>query len=258
MGVMPAPAGVQAGPTEEARPVLFISDLHLTQDRPAPVALFRRFLDEVAPRAAALYILGDFFEAWVGDDDLDLPFHADIAARLKALVDSGVPVHFMPGNRDFLAGPALARSAGWTPLPDPTVIDLYGTPTLLSHGDAYCTDDGAYQAFRLQVRDDRWQAAFLAKPLEERRALARAIRAESEQAKADKKPDIMDVNPEAIRTALAQSGVARMIHGHTHRPARHPLQVNGVACERWVLADWYASGGYLVCDGRGCRSVAFP
>jgi UDP-2,3-diacylglucosamine hydrolase len=237
---------------------LFISDLHLTPERPDANDRFLRFVGDAAPDAQALYILGDFFEAWVGDDDLALPFHADIAARLKTLVNAGVSVYFMPGNRDFLAGPALARATGWTPLADPTVIDLYGTPTLLSHGDAYCTDDGAYQAFRLQVRDGRWQAAFLAKPLEERRALARAIRAESEQAKADKKPDIMDVNPEAIRAALDQAGVARMIHGHTHRPAHHAWRADDRACERWVLPDWYETGGYLACDRAGCKAMAFP
>lgn len=258
MGVRPAQAGIQAPRPGDARPTLFISDLHLTPERPTPVALLKRFLEKVAPRSAALYILGDFFEAWVGDDDLDLPFHGDIAARLRHLVDSGVPVYFMVGNRDFLAGPALARATGWTLLADPTVIDLYGRPTLLSHGDAYCTDDLAYQAFRRQVREVHWQAEFLAKPIAERRDMAKAIRMKSEQAKADKKPDIMDVNPEAIRAALAQTGVDRMIHGHTHRPARHTLQVNGVECERWVLADWYETGGYLACDGQGCRATPFP
>jgi len=142
-------------------------------------------------------------------------------------------------------------------LVDPTVIDLYGTLTLLAHGDAYCTDDLAYQAFRQQVREAHWQADFLARPLGERRQLARAIRAESEQAKADKKPEIMDVNAEAIGAALMQTGVDRMIHGHTHRPARHTLRVGGKACERWVLPDWYESGGYLTCDALGCRALAF-
>lgn len=252
MGVQ---SGVSTAEPHDPPPTLFISDLHLTPERPTPVALFQRFLDEVAPQAAALFILGDFFEAWVGDDDLDFPFHKDISNRLKILVDSGVPVFFMAGNRDFLAGSALAEATGWTSLADPTVINLHGRPTLLSHGDAYCTDDQAYQAFRRQVRDARWQSEFLARPIDERRSVAKAIRAQSEQAKAGKKPDIMDVNPEAIRTALEQAGVTRMIHGHTHRPARHALQVNGMECERWVLADWYETGGYLACDSKGCQLV---
>jgi UDP-2,3-diacylglucosamine hydrolase len=252
------PAGAQSNDKHDARPYLFISDLHLTPERPAAIALFQRFLEGIAPGAAGLYILGDFFEAWVGDDDLELPFHQDLAARIRRLVDSGVPVYFMPGNRDFLAGPFLARATGWTPLVDPTVIDLYGTPTLISHGDTYCTDDKAYQAFRLQVRDGRWQADFLEKPIDERRDMARAIRAKSEQAKAGKKPDIMDVNPQAIREAMVQAGVARLIHGHTHRPARHELSINGAACERWVLADWYETGGYLACDPSECRAESFP
>jgi UDP-2,3-diacylglucosamine hydrolase len=255
---LPAQAGMQqaSGPGSQ-RPTLFIADLHLTPDRPRTTALFLRFLDEVAAHGAALYILGDFFEAWVGDDDLDLPFHAEIVSRLKGLADSGVPLYFIPGNRDFLAGDALARATGWTPLPDPSVIELYGVPTLLSHGDAYCTDDGAYQAYRQQVRDPRWQSTFLTKPIQERRDMARALREQSEQAKADKKPHIMDVNPQAIGAAMAGARVRRMIHGHTHRPARHTLQVEGGEGERWVLADWYETGGYLACDARGCRAVTF-
>lgn len=248
-------SGVSVAQAHDPRPTLFISDLHLTPERPAPVALFRRFLDEVAPQAAALYILGDLFDAWVGDDDLDRPFPRDVASRLKRLADSGLPVYFMAGNRDFLAGPVLAQATGWTHLADPTVIDLHGRPTLLSHGDAYCTDDQTYQAFRRQVRDARWQADFLAKPLEARRSVARAIRSQSEQAKAEKKPNIMDVNQAAIRAAMEQAGVTRMIHGHTHRPARHALQVHGMERERWVLTDWYETGGYLACDHAGCRPV---
>jgi len=222
-----------------------------------PTALFRRFLEQVAPGAEALYILGDFFEAWVGDEDLAEPFHAEIAGWLKHLADSGVAVYFMAGNRDFLAGPALAQATAWTPLPDPSLIALHGVPTLISHGDAYCTDDSAYQAFRQQVRKPEWQSAFLARPLAERREMARTLREQSEQAKAGKRPTLMDVNPAAIRDALRLAAARRMIHGHTHRPAKHLLEVDGTACERWVLTDWYEAGGYLVCDGAGCRAMTF-
>ena len=251
--VMPAQAGIQTSVPEQQRPTLFISDLHLTSDRPRPVELFYRFVNEIAPHAQALYILGDFFEAWVGDDDLALPFHAEIAAALQQLARQGIALYYMPGNRDFLAGQALAQATGWTALADPTVIDLYSIPTLISHGDAYCTDDAAYQAFRKQVREAQWQREFLAQPIAARRAAAKAIRERSEQAKVGKKPDIMDVNPDAIRAAMTQAGVTRLIHGHTHRPARHEVDLGHSRGERWVLADWYETGGYLTCDRRGCR-----
>jgi UDP-2,3-diacylglucosamine hydrolase len=251
--VIPAVHTYRGDCCDDNRPVFFISDLHLTPERPAPVRLFERFMDHVAPQARALYILGDFFEAWVGDDDLALPFHTEIALRIKQLVDSGVAVFFLPGNRDFLAGHELAHASGWTPLPDPTYIDLHGTLTLISHGDAYCTDDVAYQAFRKQVRNQGWQAQFLAKPLDERRAIAKSIREQSEHAKAGKKPDIMDVNAEAVYSAFLETGLRRIIHGHTHRPAQHMLSINEQPCERWVLPDWYETGGYLSCDSGGCQ-----
>jgi len=238
--------------------VLFISDLHLTPERPLPVALFYRFIKERAAQAQALYILGDFFEAWVGDDDLAQPFHRDIATALKALSVQGVAVFFLPGNRDFLVGPAFADAAGLTLLADPTEVQLFGVPTLLTHGDSFCTDDVAYQDFRRQVRDPAWQRQFLAQPLQQRHALAKGLRERSEHAKADKKPEIMDVNSTAISQALDAHPVTRIIHGHTHRPARHEHQRNGQTCERWVLPDWYENGGYLVCDERGCRLSAFP
>jgi UDP-2,3-diacylglucosamine hydrolase len=240
-------------------PLLFIADLHLSRERPRPVELFHRFIGEIAPRGCALYILGDFFEAWIGDDDLKDDFHAGLAADLGALGRGGVQVFFLPGNRDFLAGETFARAAGLTLLADPTVIDLFGIPTLLTHGDAYCTDDINYQAFRRQVRDPGWQAAFLARPLAERHALARELRERSEQAKAGKKPEIMDVNIDAVSLAFRDRGVSRIIHGHTHRPARHEHRIDGHLCERWVLADWYEeSGGYLRCDVDGCRALPFP
>jgi UDP-2,3-diacylglucosamine hydrolase len=237
----------------DPRTVLFISDLHLAAERPAQVELFRRFMADIAPQARALYILGDFFEAWVGDDDLAQPFHADIAATLKWCANRGVALYFMAGNRDFLAGPALAEATGWTHLDDPCVIDLFGIPTLLSHGDVYCTDDEAYQSFRQQVRNPAWQQQFLAQPIETRHATARAIREHSEQAKSEKRTAIMDVNPDAISQALSAARVSRMIHGHTHRPAHHILARAGAPAERWVLPDWYEVGGYLACDPDGCR-----
>jgi UDP-2,3-diacylglucosamine hydrolase len=240
-------------------PLLFIADLHLSRERPRPVDLFRRFMGEIAPTGGALYILGDFFEAWIGDDDLEDDFHSGVAAALHGLAHDGIPVFFLPGNRDFLAGEAFARAAGLTVLADPTHIDLFGTPTLLTHGDAYCTDDINYQAFRRQVRDPGWQAAFLARPLAERHALARELRERSEQAKAGKKPEIMDVNIDTVSQAFRERGVSRIIHGHTHRPARHEHRIDGRLCERWVLADWYEGvGGYLRCDADGCRALPFP
>lgn len=238
---------------------LFISDLHLCAERPDAKARFFRFLADTAPRADALYILGDFFEAWVGDDDLAEPLHAQVAVALKRLADAhGVAVRVMHGNRDFLLGEDFCQSSGAALLPDPTTLDLYGTPTLLMHGDSLCTDDAEYRRFRAQVRDRAWQADFLAKPMAERRAIARRLRELSDRSKAGKAMDIMDVNTDAVRQALADSGARRLIHGHTHRPARHELRVDGRDCERWVLPDWYGTGGYLECDHAGCRLVGLP
>ena len=253
----PTPKGPDSAPGERgARPEsLFISDLHLTAERPAANARFFRFLSEVAPAAEALYILGDFFEAWVGDDALADPFHAQVAAALHRLVSRGVRLYVMHGNRDFLMGEAFTRATGASLLTEPCVVYLYGRPTLLLHGDVLCTDDHDYQQFRRLVRDPDWQAGFLARPLAERVALARELRSRSEQVKADKRPEIMDANPEAVLDAFRQHGVRRMIHGHTHRPAHHRLMVDDRACERWVLPDWYDSGGYLVCSEAGCSLV---
>lgn len=239
-------------------PALFISDLHLSPERPGPVRLFQAFMRDVAPGAGQLYILGDFFEAWVGDDDLGAPFNREILASIAGLAGRGVAIRFLPGNRDFLVGSAFARAAGLDLLADPVRIDLFGTPTLLSHGDLFCTDDDAYQTFRRQVREAAWQADFLARPIEERRAMARALRERSEQAKAGKKPDIMDVNPDAVLAGIREWDVRRVIHGHTHRPARHEIPLTEGTVERWVLPDWYETGGYLRCDRTGCRLVSLP
>jgi UDP-2,3-diacylglucosamine hydrolase len=161
----------------------------------------------------------------------------------------------MHGNRDFLLGEAFTHATGASLLPEQAVANLYGRPTLLLHGDVLCTDDLDYQQFRRLVRDPGWQARFLARPLPERLALARQLRERSEQVKGDKRPEIMDANPTAVQNAFRQHGVARMIHGHTHRPAHHRLTVDDRACERWVLPDWYDTGGYLICSDAGCRLV---
>ena len=225
---------------------LFVSDLHLDPERPAITELFGRFLDGEARDADALYILGDLFEAWVGDDD---PSEAGtfVAARLKALTDAGVPTYFIRGNRDFLLGDAYAKRAGMTILPDPAVILLQGEPTLILHGDLLCSDDTAYQQFRTQTRDPRWQAQFLAQPLAARLAFAAQARAASkarygELQASGQSETITDVSPATVREWFARYGVRRMIHGHTHRPAIHD---EGDCATRIVLGDWYEQGSVL-------------
>ena len=237
---------------------LFISDLHLCSGRPEISRNFFDFLRREAQGAEGLYILGDPFEYWAGDDDLGDPFNRAVIEALAQLVQDGVPIYLMHGNRDFVIGDTFAQASGVTLLPDPTLLSLHGQPTLLMHGDTLCTDDVAYQAFRAQARDPDWQANFLAKPLDERHALANALRAQSEETKADKTPAIMDVSPEAVSHALRQSGCHRLIHGHTHRPALHPLEIDGHMAERWVHPAWYEGAGWLQCDATGCQLVKPP
>jgi UDP-2,3-diacylglucosamine hydrolase len=212
--------------------------------RPQITDLFVRFLTEEARGADALYILGDLFESWIGDDD-DAPLANRVAQALHALRTSGVPIHFMHGNRDFLLGADYAERAGMTLLTDPAVIELVGERTLLMHGDTLCTDDVEYQKFRVLVRDPLWQAQFLAKPLAERRAFAAQARGESRKQTAMKAAEIMDVNQAAVESALRAHGVHRLIHGHTHRPATHRLDLDGTAAERIVLGDWYEQSSVL-------------
>ena len=233
---------------------LFISDLHLDPSRPAIVAQFERFLAGAVPGADALYILGDLFEYWVGDDGLALPFPRRMAERLHTASER-VPTFFMHGNRDFLAAERFARETGAKLIPDPTVIDLYGQRTLLLHGDTLCTDDTRYQAFRARVRDPAWQNSTLALPIEERLVLANRMRIESEGAKQSSAMEIMDVASAAVERAFAESGCDLMIHGHTHRPARHVHDVGGRARVRWVLPDWYEKGGYLEATPAGLRAL---
>ena len=230
---------------------LFISDLHLDASRPAITELFGAFMQREARDADALYLLGDVFEAWVGDDDPS-DTGAYVAARIREVADAGVPVFFIRGNRDFLLGEAFARRAGMRILPDPAVIMLYGKPALVLHGDLLCTGDTAYQAFRAQTRNPAWQAQFLAQPLAARLAFAAQARAASQAHQGGMKQDdkatfetLTDVAPATVAATFAQFGIDTMIHGHTHRPAIHDLVVNDRSCQRIVLGDWYEQGSVL-------------
>lgn len=228
---------------------LFISDLHLDASRPQITRTFVEFVHDEAARAKALYILGDLFEAWIGDDAGDETSDA-VADALAGLHARGVPVFFIHGNRDFLLGDAYARRARMTLLPDGSVVDVDGERILLMHGDTLCTDDAPYQAFRAQSHAPAWQRAFLARPIEQRRAFAAQARAESARYTRSVADAITDVNGAAVIAALRAHGVRRMIHGHTHRPARHAMTVDGRPAERIVLGDWYEQGSILRCSER--------
>jgi len=228
---------------------LFISDLHLDAERPRITELFGQFIRSEARGSDALYILGDLFEAWVGDDDPS-ETGAFVASELRALGQSGVPVYFIRGNRDFLIGEAFARRSGARILPDPSVVMLYGRPTLVQHGDLLCTDDVAYQQFRAQTRHPQWQAQFLSQPLPARIAFAQQARAASKAHQSGLKTQgtmetITDVAPATVAGTFSRYGIDTMIHGHTHRPAMHELDVDGHACLRIVLGDWYDQGSVL-------------
>ncbi|MBK1885730.1 MULTISPECIES: UDP-2,3-diacylglucosamine diphosphatase [Marinobacter] len=216
---------------------LFISDLHMEESRPDITGAFLRFLEEKAPGAEQLYILGDFFEAWIGDDERT-PLQEQAAAALRALSDRGTRVFLMHGNRDFLLGEDFCERAGATLLDDPTLIDLYGTPTLLMHGDSLCTADVEYQKFRAKMRNPQMQKMILARPLKDRQQMARQLREMSMASNQGKAEDIMDVTPEEVVRIMEAHDVPQLIHGHTHRPAEHSLEVNGKAAQRIVLGDW--------------------
>ena len=231
---------------------LFISDLHLDPERPAVTELFLELLDTRARGADAIYILGDLFEAWVGDDDTG-PMNLAVCEGLKKCAVAGTPVFIMHGNRDFLLGARFATASGCTLLGDPTLIDLYGTPTLLMHGDLLCTDDTEYMAFRRMVRDSEWQRQLLSRPLQERQQMAREMRDRSREQTGGKPESIMDVNKEAVLKTMTDHRVQRLIHGHTHRPAIHDLLISGEPAQRIVLGDWYEQGSLLECTASGCR-----
>jgi UDP-2,3-diacylglucosamine hydrolase len=236
---------------------LFISDLHLEPDRPATTALFLDFLKQRARQAESLYILGDLFEAWIGDDDDAEPGRV-VADALRALSDSGVPVFFIHGNRDFLLGARFAAASGIQLLPETVVIELAGEPILLLHGDTLCTDDVEYQSFRAQVRDPAWRAQTLALPLAQRRVLAGQLRETSQKATQQKATDITDVNPAAVDAALRARSVRHLIHGHTHRPAMHRWTLDGQPARRTVLGDWHLHGSVLCHDTMGWRLENLP
>lgn len=237
--------------------ILFISDLHLDRSRPATTMQFLHFLRTQARQAEALYILGDLFEYWAGDDDLGDPFHTEVAGALAGLARHQTLVYLLRGNRDLLMGQHLADACRATLLDDPTLVDLYGTPTLLTHGDTLCTDDIEYQRYRAMVHDEEFQRVFLSKPLDERKDYIAGLRLRSMVEKESKDCAIMDVNDEAVEAMLREFRYPRLIHGHTHRPCRHEHLVDGHRCERWVLADWSGEGSALRVDAMGCNVILF-
>lgn len=233
---------------------LLLSDLHLTASRPHAVAQFEAFLTGPVRSAGHVYILGDLFEYWAGDDDLGDPFNERIIAMLAA-ASAHVPINFMRGNRDFLAADGFARASGVRMIDDPHSIELGNRRTLLLHGDTLCTDDTEYQRFRAESRSAAWIMTMLGTPLEKRKQHIQTLREQSEAQKRTKASDIMDVNASAVEDAFRASGCDQMIHGHTHKPGFHVHEVGDRLCERRVLDAWYEQGSYLAHDEIGFRSV---
>lgn len=236
---------------------LFIADVHLCHEEPATVAGFLQFLSVQARDAQALYILGDLFEAWIGDDDPN-PLHQHVAQALRALSAHGVPCYFIHGNRDFLLGWSFAKACGMTLLPACQRLTLYGREMLIMHGDTLCTDDAGYQAFRRKVHTPWIQRLFLALPLALRLNIARRMRHSSQQANRDKSLDIMDVNADTVLDVMRTERVQWLIHGHTHRPAIHPLVIDGVPAWRCVLGAWHTQGSYISVTADDVELLNFP
>jgi len=232
---------------------LFIADLHLCQEEPAITAGFLHFLQREAPHCDALYILGDLFEAWIGDDDPN-PLHQQVAEALRAVP---VPLYFIHGNRDFLIGQRFARASGMTLLPEERVLTLYGHRLLIMHGDTLCTDDVGYLQFRAKVHNPWIQRLFLALPLFIRKRIAERMRANSKQANQHKSLEIMDVNQQAVVEAMLRQQVPLLIHGHTHRPAIHDLSLNGKRAQRAVLGAWHNRGSMIQLDASGIQLIDF-
>ncbi|MEO6917765.1 MAG: UDP-2,3-diacylglucosamine diphosphatase [Collimonas sp.] len=235
---------------------LFISDLHLQAAHPRTTQAFLDFLQVQTKRVQQLYLLGDLFEYWAGDDDLETPYNLEIAEAIRQVGAAGVAVFWIAGNRDFLVGDGFAQAAGLTMLPDPSVITVAGRRLAIAHGDAQCTDDLAYMAFREQVRQPQWQAQFLALPLAQRKTIIAGIRKESQEGQRQKSMEIMDVNAEAVNALFDATTTDTLIHGHTHRPARHQTSIDGGVRTRYVLPDWEYDvkaqrGGWIAIDAEG-------
>ena len=235
---------------------LFIADLHLCAEEPAITAGFLRFLSGTARTADALYILGDLFEAWIGDDDPE-PLHQDIARAIRQVVDSGVPCYFIHGNRDFLLGHRFAHLSGMQLLPEEQCLELYGRRVVIMHGDTLCLDDPGYQAFRRKVHTPWIQRLFLTLPLFIRRRIASKMRANSKAANRHKSMAIMDVNARAVEATLTRHQAQWLIHGHTHQPAIHPLMANGQPALRAVLGAWHHEGWMIQVDAENIDLTAF-
>jgi UDP-2,3-diacylglucosamine hydrolase len=233
---------------------LFVSDLHLSAKRPELVAAFHEFVRGPARGAESLYVIGDLFDLWLGDDQLADPLAAGVAGAFAELARSGTTVYLQRGNRDFLLGERFAKASAATLLADAVVHDLHGTPTLIMHGDQLCTDDVGYQRFRAWWQDPAHRRRFLSLPMLVRRGIGAALSAGSRRAIENKPELIMDVNDGAVASALRERGVTRLIHGHTHRPARHEHEVDGRLCERHVLADWYRKASYIEVSGSGVNA----
>jgi UDP-2,3-diacylglucosamine hydrolase len=227
---------------QPAMVALFVSDVHLQESTAATTAAFLSFLHNDARRTQQLYLLGDLFEYWAGDDDIETPFHRQIIDALRDLSNAGISLFWLAGNRDFLIGEVFAKTIGATRLADGSVVHIAGQSIVLAHGDAQCTDDLGYIAFRQEVRQLDWQRHFLALPLVQRKAIIADMRLKSRDAQREKTTEIMDVNATAINQLFAASGVTQMIHGHTHRPAVHRTQQNGQTLMRYVLPDWDGAG----------------
>ena len=232
--------------------VLFASDLHLDAERPEAIDAFVRFVERECVKAERLFILGDLFEVWVGDDDDDAQLSRVIDA-IASLRHYEVPCYVMHGNRDFLLGELFAQRTGARILTDFVTVEVYGQSLLLTHGDLLCTDDTAYMKLRATVRDPQWQSAFLARPIGERRQIAASMRARSKTETANKPEEIMDVNEQAVDETLRSHGVSVLIHGHTHRPGVHRFEVDGTPATRIVLGDWYSEGTILQWDRNGFK-----